>query len=187
MKSWGKDSVMVEYQSDVDLAITVRVWRRRHWKLGFVTLVTFGIKLAAVLVGGIFIKAPGYNLSFESFPLQNYWRDSYFEIPSDTIESTRFRNMALARAISDWTNTTRWEDSTYVYTPVDYGESVGTFNLVLEGIKANWSCVDTKATYEKVSEEEDPWSATLAESQYKDSRWINYCAQLDSQESIATE
>ncbi|KAF2787776.1 hypothetical protein K505DRAFT_396095 [Melanomma pulvis-pyrius CBS 109.77] len=70
----GQKTVLLDYMHDWHIEISVKAFQNRHWKLFYVTIFTFAMKIATLLAAGIFVIGLGPANKDETLRYLQTWR-----------------------------------------------------------------------------------------------------------------
>jgi hypothetical protein len=143
----ANELVLVDYNYDSDVQLPVNAFRRKHWKLGYISTMSFLVRFATVLAGGVFIQATTPLLSQNelTYPLRQVWRQNH-EISAFGSNTYTKVELPIVDAVMKGVRESGWISNAHLFLQVELTHEHNY--MALSGIDGNLTCSDMSGKFE---------------------------------------
>ncbi|KAK2752586.1 hypothetical protein FQN55_006699 [Onygenales sp. PD_40] len=168
----GRNTVLLDYMHEWNWKIPFRAFRNRHWKLSYVTAITFILRIGTLFWAGIFDMGNGIAGNGETAHLLQEWRQDSFPADMSKTFSDEMRAIALSRAIYGYPQMPGWQSGAYQFPAVKLPEN-NNYNVSLTGLTGVLDC--SAVTVDARVSDESGWRATIREGECTGAIWDSAC------------
>lgn len=179
----GHKTVLLDYMHDWHIKVSWKALKNRHWKLCYVTFITFIMKIATLLAAGIFVMGVGPVSNNETARVQQIWRQGSYLENTTTAFTDAVRAMALSRAIYGYPQIPGWQSGAYQFPSAQVNR--GDYRISLQGVTGALDCVPVSLNATKV-EGSAGWKADITDGECAGAAWITSCSLPDIDSATAT-
>jgi Protein of unknown function (DUF3433) len=138
----GKSTLCVQYRTLPDLAVTYSAARNGHWKLAYVTSVTFLGKVATIAAGSLFILRPSAISVQSTVPTTHEWRQQSFMPQTNSSIWSLIEAKSLSASLAAYPMINGWVAGFNSFIPVEVDSSTASSysNVSLNGVSTRLDC-----------------------------------------------